>query len=604
MKRIELLSPAKNTEIGIAAINNGADAVYIGAPAFGARKAASNSIEEIQTLVEYAHRFHCRVFVTLNTVIYDDELPEVEKLIHRLYEIGVDAIIIQDAGILKLNLPPISLHASTQMHNYDIERIKFLDKLGIQRIVLARELSLEQIKEIRTAVKAELEVFIHGALCVSLSGQCYLSCYLNGRSANRGECAQPCRMKWTVKDSNNKILIKDKHVLSLKDLNLSRYLEQLIEAGVDSFKIEGRLKDENYVVNTTNHYHSLINNILTHHSELTRVSVGTISTSFIADPERSFNRGYTDYFIEQRKQNMVNMDTPKSVGKQVGTVKQVKGNCMTVQCSETINNGDGLCWFEKGELKGIRINSVEGATLICNEPVTAQPETQLYRNYDHKFVMQLEKEKSTRKIKIQITAMAEAQHLKLTVTDETGITADYTSPEIFEKATNSTQLERITQQLTKCGDSDFFCIESRYISEEPLFIPVALINAARRQLLNQLVKKREQHREIVRMGKIDPTNHYLPQIHWQQNVVNKNAETFYKEHGADTVEPGFEKQTDTKDKELMRTRYCLLYELGRCKKENKNSDLQFPLYICNDKQQFRLEFECGECFMKLLSPTT
>ena len=258
MQKVELLSPARDLVVGKAAIDNGADAVYIGAPAFGARKAAANSLEDIGTLVGYAHRFYCRVFVTLNTILYDSELAEAEKMIRQLYAIGVDALIIQDPGILNMDLPPICLHASTQMHNYELERIKFLDQLGFQRIVLARELSLEQIREIRKEVKAELEVFIHGALCVSLSGQCYLSQYMFGRSANRGECAQPCRMKWTVEDNSGKKLIKDKYVLSLKDLNLSSYIDDLIEAGVDSFKIEGRLKDENYVANVTNYYSSLI----------------------------------------------------------------------------------------------------------------------------------------------------------------------------------------------------------------------------------------------------------------------------------------------------------------------------------------------------------
>lgn len=281
MRRVELLSPAKNVDVAIAAINNGADAVYIGGPAFGARKAVGNSLEDIEKAVRYAHRFYCRVFVTLNTILYDEELPEVERLIHGLYKIGVDAIIVQDPAVLKLDLPPIALHASTQMHNYDLERIKFLDRLGFQRVVLARELSLAQLREIRREVKAELEYFVHGALCVSLSGQCYMSHYLTNRSANRGECAQACRMRWTVEDDAGKVVLKDKYVLSLKDLNLSAHLSELVEAGIDSFKIEGRLKEADYVANVTNYYSSCLDEIVACDENLARVGAGYVKLSLI-----------------------------------------------------------------------------------------------------------------------------------------------------------------------------------------------------------------------------------------------------------------------------------------------------------------------------------
>ncbi len=287
MRRVELLSPARDLAVGVEAIRNGADAVYIGAPAFGARKAAANSLEDIRVLAEYAHRYDCRVFVTLNTVLYDHELASAERMIRDLYAIGVDALIVQDMGILRMDLPPICLHASTQMHNYDLERIKFIERMGFRRIVLARELSLEQIREIRREVKAELEVFIHGALCVSLSGQCYLSQYMFGRSANRGECAQPCRMRWSVEDAGGKRLVDERYILSLKDLNLTAYLKDLVDVGVDSFKIEGRLKDERYVANVTAHYSSLLDAL----PGVERVGAGRVAYAFEPEPERSFNRG-------------------------------------------------------------------------------------------------------------------------------------------------------------------------------------------------------------------------------------------------------------------------------------------------------------------------
>lgn len=600
MREVELLSPAKSLEIGLAAINNGADAVYIGAPAFGARKAAGNSIEDIRTLVGHAHRFYCRVFVTLNTILYDHELKEAEVLIRQLYEAGVDALIVQDLGILELNLPPIPLHASTQMHNYHLERIKFLDKLGFQRIVLARELSLEQIRVIRKEVKAELEVFVHGALCVSLSGQCYLSQHISGRSANRGECAQPCRMKWSVKDSDEKVLIDQKHVLSLKDLNLSEYIDTLIDAGVDSFKIEGRLKDENYVVNTTKHYSSQIDRHLITRPDVKRVGSGKVFANFEAEPERSFNRGYTNYFMGQRQKGLVNMDSPKSVGKRIGIVKQVKGNKLFLDTDEAVNNGDGLCYFEDGELKGIRVNTAEGNVVYCNEVVNLRPETVLYRNYDHRFVMKLEKEKSVRKIRIDIKATGEDGHLKLAVTDEDGVTASYEPEECFDVANRPEQMQRIKQQLMKCGESCFVCQSVEY-GNEVLFIPAAVINSFRRSLLDRLMENRQEKRLLLPPDTWNKDVEYMDNVDWKHNVVNKNAALFYREHARGEIEDGFEKNNSPEGRELMCTRYCLLYEIGRCRKECNNNDLRFPLFLYNEKQLFRLDFDCGDCFMKVFS---
>lgn len=595
-KRIELLSPARDLNVGIAAINNGADAVYIGAPAFGARRAASNSLEDIATLAAYAHRFWCRVFVTLNTIIYDNELPDVERLIRQLYEIGVDAIIIQDMGILELNLPPIAIHASTQMHNYSPERIRFLDQLGINRIVLARELSLEQIKAIRRETKAELEMFIHGALCVSLSGQCYLSQRLCGRSANRGECAQPCRQQWTLTDSNGRKLLKDKYVLSLKDLNLSASISELIEAGIDSFKIEGRLKDENYVANVTNYYSSLINS----QPEVERIGAGRVVSSFTPDPERSFSRGYTEYFLRGRKPGMANMDTPKSVGKKVGVASSVKGNRLVAELIEEIHNGDGLCYFHRGELTGLRVNGVEGNVLVCNESLQIEKGTVLYRNYDHRFVQQTEREKSCRKIGVCIKCTVTDKRLDLKIVDENGVQAEYMTTERFEIATNPTQREHIIRQLAKSGDTDFVCDEVVYDATEVLFIPAATINAARRELLELLLRERELQRPKEPATVINSSVIFDQPADWRLNIVNERAAAFYRKHGADGVELGFERSVVTPGRELMRTRYCLLNELGRCRKQNKNSDLNFPLWLSNGKQQFRVDFDCSECFMTII----
>ena len=596
MQTVELLSPAKDLAIGITAINNGADAVYIGAPAFGARKAASNSLQDIAQLVEYAHKYYCRVFVTMNTVLYDQELAAAEKMIHELYRIGVDALIVQDMGILRMNLPPICLHASTQMHNYDIERIKFIDSLGFQRIVLARELSLEQIRQIRQSVKAELEVFIHGALCVSLSGQCYLSQYMFGRSANRGECAQPCRMKWSVKDSAGKHLIEDRYILSLKDLNLSSYIKDLVDIGVESFKIEGRLKEENYVANVTNHYSSLLNGI----PGIQRAGSGKVVSAFQAEPERSFNRGYSTYFMEHRQPSLVNQDTPKSMGKRVAEVIKVKGNRMLVKSEDTINNGDGLCYLQKGELQGIKVNTVDGEWINCNENLKLQPGTILYRNYDRLFVTQLEKAKSVRKIHIQMTVTTTDHRLHLSALDEDGVSVSLTTADTFETATNPQQQERLRQQLIKCGDTEYACDDVQFLSDEVLFVPAAAANLVRRELLEKLTLARQAQRCILEPGVEDHSVPYPLEADWHLNITNSKSAAFYEEHQVKNITYGFEKNRTNITHDLMHTRYCILHELGRCRKKNKNTDLQFPLWIYNDKHCFRLDFDCGNCFMRVL----
>lgn len=563
MRKVELLSPAKDLAVGRAAICNGADAVYIGAPAFGARKAAANSLADIAALTDYAHRYYCRVFVALNTLLYDHELAEAEKLIRQLHAVGVDALIVQDMGILRMDLPPIALHASTQMHNYDLERIKFLDRLGMQRIVLARELSLEQIRAVRREVKAELEVFVHGALCVSLSGQCYLSQYMSGRSANRGECSQPCRMRWSVKDSRGRVILADRYALSLKDLNLTSHIGELIEAGVDSFKIEGRLKDGDYVANVTSHYSTLLNGFDT----VGRVGSGRVVRAFEADPERSFNRGSSAYFLEGRKPGLVNMATPKSMGKPVGRLLEVKGKTIVLDTQESLSNGDGLCYLQQGELRGVRVNRVEGKRIECHENVSVSPGTLFYRNYDRRFVVRLEKQASVRKIGIVIRARMSGSRLLLQVTDEDGVTAAFQPEEKFEPARQDVQAEHLKRQLMKCGDSEFACERVEVDGGEVLFIPSASVNAARRNLLEQLRASRQKQRPVWAAGKLDGKAEGPLRVDRSYNVVNRLAAEFYRAHGAEKIEDGFEKSGDASGLELMRTRYCLLYELGRCRKK-------------------------------------
>jgi len=596
---VELLSPAKNLNVAISAINNGADAVYIGAPNFGARHAASNSLEDIKKLTDYAHAYYCRVYVTLNTILYDDELILVQNLINKLYEIGVDALIIQDLGILKLDLPPIALHASTQMHNYELDKIKFLDKLGFNRIVLARELSLDQIRKIRSEVHSELECFVHGSLCVSMSGQCYMSQALYGRSANRGECAQVCRMKWSVKDSNGKYLSKDKYLLSLKDNNLSNYLQELVKIGIESFKIEGRLKDEDYVANVSASYSQLLNKAIDKlGGQIERVSSGRSIIDYVPDVEASFNRGFTDYFIKDRPKSLINSYTPSSMGKYVATVKEVKANKISVIGDIPIHNGDGLCYIENGVLLGFRVNVVNSNMLICDKKMHLKIGTKLFRNFDHEFVKKIKKSSSKREIGVDITVIATSNTLKLMILDEDNISAEYEFPQTFEKAKNNNQIERIKNQLSKNGDSKFVCKDVVYFGPA-LFVPSAVINKGR----NLLKAKLEESRQIS-ISKLAPfkenkdVKFSQKVFDWTHNIANKNAEEFYKEHGATCVEKAYELKK-VKGRRLMHTKYCILHELGRCNKFHKNEDLKFPLILCNDSHSFVLDFECKDCFMSI-----
>ncbi len=392
-RKIELLAPAKNLVCGISAINHGADAVYIGGPQFGARAAACNSLVDIEKLVAHAHQFGAKVYVALNTVFDDRELELAVQLCHQLYGIGVDALIIQDVGLLESDLPPISLHSSTQMNNRTVDKVRFLEKVGFQQVVLARELSLSQIKEIRAATSVPLEFFIHGALCVSYSGQCYISEVMAGRSANRGECAQFCRHKFTLKDGQGKILAKDRYLLSLKDLNLSAHLGALIDAGISSFKIEGRLKDENYVKNVTAYYRQALDKIIDEDGGLQRSSSGRCSFGFIPDPSKSFNRGQTDYFLTDQRNRPGAIESPKSTGQRLGKVEHAEKRFFVLETGEEINNGDGLCFFdpEKG-LVGIKVNRVENGKIYPKDPVVLPIGLTVYRNSDTAFNKMLDPE--------------------------------------------------------------------------------------------------------------------------------------------------------------------------------------------------------------------
>ncbi len=602
----ELLCPAKNIESGRAAINYGADAVYIGAPKFGARAAVGNSVSEIESLAGYAHKYNARVYATVNTILYDSELEEARDLIFRLYSAGVDALIIQDTALLKMDLPPIPLFASTQMHNYNIERIKFLENAGLSRIILARELSLGQIREIRESTSAELEFFVHGALCVSLSGQCYFSRAANGRSANRGECSQPCRHLYSLLDGRGKTIIKDKYLLSLKDLILSPMLRQLLSAGISSFKIEGRLKDINYVKNITSFYRKALDQIIDSSPGLSRASSGRTEIKFEPDPERSFNRGFTSYFINGRSKGMSSCLSPKSIGKTVGRVRESSSNFIISDLSEKLANGDGLCFFNaEGALEGFYVNKIDQGKIYPNEMKIPRPGAILYRNFDKAFESMLDNDRSIRQIDVDIRFSEEEGGFRISALDEDDIKSDMFFPAVRQPADNPRfAAASINKCLSRTGNTIFKVKNIEIDVDIPSFFPVSILNEARRNLLAKLEAARllaYQRRE--RQAAPGQNNYPADECNYTLNVANRLAEAFYREHGVSSIERAFELQKEYSGMVIMTSRYCIRHEFGLCEKYNKSNSGSMPclpLFIRDKNRTYRLEFDCRNCLMKVI----
>lgn len=603
-RKIELLAPAKNTECGIEAINHGADAVYIGAPRFGARAAAGNSLEDIEALVEYAHLFNVRIYVALNTLLKDEELADTERMIWQLYRIGVDALIVQDMGITRLDLPPIPLHASTQMDNRTPEQVKFLEQAGFEQVVLARELSLDEISEIHAATSVPLEIFVHGALCVSYSGQCYVSQACYGRSANRGECAQFCRLSFTMEDADGKQIVQDKHLLSLKDLNQSERLEQLLDAGASSLKIEGRLKDVAYVKNVTAYYRKKLDAVFKRRKEYVRSSSGRVRLDFTPQPDKSFNRGFTHYFLEGRTADVFSFDTPKSLGEMMGTVKELRGNSFNVAGVKSFNNGDGVCFLdETGRLQGFRVNRVEGNRLFPQEmPTRLKPRMVLYRNFDQEFERLMTRKSSERKIAIDILLSETPFGFSLTYTDEDDTMVSISLSRDKEQA-RTPQTDNLRMQLSKLGGTPFEARNVELELSDNWFIPSSVMADLRRQAVERLLSARKiNYRQYRTAWK--PTTHTYPQksLSYLGNAMNKQAVDFYKEHGVKEVEPAFELSSPKEENVVMFCKHCLRYSMGWCPKyHDKRSPYKEPYYIvAGDGRRFKLEFDCKACQMKVL----
>ena len=603
---IELLAPAKNLECGIEAIKHGADAVYIGAPKYGARAAAGNSIDDLRQLAEYAHQFGAKVYVTLNTIIYDEELAEVESLVWELYRIGIDALIVQDMALLTMKLPPIELHASTQTDNRTPEKVQFLYENGFSQVVLARELSLEEIAEIHRACPVPLEAFVHGALCVSYSGQCYASQACFGRSANRGECAQFCRLPFDLVDADGRVIERGRHLLSLKDMNRSAHLEAMMDAGVRSFKIEGRLKDVSYVKNVTAYYRQAIDAILARRPEYERASLGVSTYTFTPQLDKSFNRGFTDYFITGERSEVYSFATPKAMGEPVGHVKEVGRGYVAVSSTKAFHNGDGLCFIdEQGQLQGFRVNRVEDTRLYPKDmPRTLRVRTPLFRNYDQEFERLLARPSAERRIPIDISMHDTPQGFSLTLTDEQGHSATVDCARDKELA-RTEQRAGIEAQLSKLGGTIFVANRVEVDFTDNWFIPSSVVADMRRTAVEELRKLKIENSKLKIDKASSPCGEPNPEnvnskLSYLANVANHRAAEFYRARGAEEVAPAYELSAPRRAT-LMYCRHCLRYAMGWCPhRGGKPSPYREPYTLVSaDGKRFTLSFDCKACVMQV-----
>lgn len=604
-RRIELLAPAKNADIAIAAIAHGADAVYIGANRFGARASAGNPIADIARAVDYAHRFNARVYATVNTILYDNELADAGKMIRELYNIGVDALIVQDMGILRLDIPPIALHASTQCDTRTVEKARFLEAAGFSQIVLARELSESEIRGICRNVSVPIECFVHGALCVSYSGRCHASCAFRDRSANRGECAQLCRLPYDLTDSAGNRLVARKHLLSLRDFNQSDRLRNLLEAGVSSFKIEGRLKDIAYVKNVTAYYHQALDRICRENPEkYRRGASGKVITDFTPDLDKSFNRGFTHYFFDDRQHagSMASLESPKSVGEYIGTVAAANGAAVTLDTRCCIANGDGLAYIgSDGELHGFRANRVEGKKVFPLERIKVQKGTRIYRNFDKTQTDILKKgSSSVRKLAVDLKCRTTDSGFSVEITDETGARAMVGIPAALPKAGASQEATRL-KVFGKLGNTDFFLRSLDSGDTAGLFIPASVLADARRKAIAALNRSAaSRYRYDYRRKEMHEVPFPEKAVSFAENIANKAAERFYNEHGVESIGHALETAGHVPDNTVvMTTRYCIRHELGCCRKEKHAKSLPDNLFLTSGDIRMSVEFDCKDCQMIL-----
>jgi len=616
---LELLSPAKTAAIGRDAISHGADAVYIGGPSFGARDKAGNSMADIAELVEYAHRFRAKIYVTLNTILHDAELDSARKLAWECYDAGVDALIVQDMGLLELDLPPIDLHASTQCDIRTPEKAKFLAEVGFSQLVLARELTIEEIIKVRAAVPGDtvIEHFIHGALCVAYSGQCNISHAHTGRSANRGDCSQACRLPYTLEDEAGRVVAFEKHLLSVKDNNQSANLRALVNAGVRSFKIEGRYKDAPYVKNITGHYRQLLDAILEGRSDLHAASSGKTKLLFTPNPDKTFHRGSTDYFSQGRKADIGAFDTPTFVGLPLGTVTQVGDKWFDMEANEALANSDGLNYLNNREVIGLQANIVEQRgpvwRVFPNEPMHTlkglRAGVSISRNRDHAWEQALSKKSAERRIAVSATFAETAEGFSLALLDEDGFVA--TAQAAFEKqpAKHPAEAENnVREQLARFGNTEFELDAFNVDWTQPWFVPSSLANKLRRDAVEKLEAERLSHyTRLARKAAVEPPAKYPEEtLSFLDNVYNAAARKFYEQHGVKLIAAAYESHKEAGDVPLMITRHCIRYSLSLCPKQAKGvigvqgQVRAEPMTLINGSEKLRLEFDCKKCEMHVM----
>lgn len=612
---LELLSPARDVGIAREAILHGADAVYIGGPGFGARHNASNSLSDIAGLVPFAHRYGAKIFVTLNTILHDDELEPAQRLITDLYETGVDALIVQDMGVMELDIPPIELHASTQCDIRSVEKAKFLSDVGFSQIVLARELNLQQIKAIYDNTDATIEFFIHGALCVAYSGQCNISHAQTGRSANRGDCSQACRLPYTLKDDQGRVVAYEKHLLSMKDNDQTANLAQLIDAGVRSFKIEGRYKDMSYVKNITAHYRQMLDAIIEDRGDLMRSSAGRTEHFFVPSTDKTFHRGSTDYFVNARKGDIGAFDSPKFIGLPVGEVLKVAKDHLDVEVTEALTNGDGLNVMIKREIVGFRANTVEKTgenryRVWPNEMPAdlhkVRPHQVLNRNLDHNWQQALQKTSSERRIAVDINLSGWQEQLVLTMTCEDGVSVTHTLDGEFAEATKAEKaLANLRDGVAKLGQTIYFARDVQINLPGALFVPNSLLNQLRRETVERLDEARVNAAPRGQRKAVSVPPPVYPETHlsFLANVYNHKARAFYQRYGVKLIDAAYEAHEEKGDVPVMITKHCLRFAFNLCPKQAKGSIKSWkatPMQLIHGDEVLTLKFDCRPCEMHVI----
>ena len=593
---IELLAPAKNLEAAMAAIDYGADAIYMGAARFGARRAAGNSTEDIARAVEYAHQYGVRVHVALNTLLFDNEIKEAEATARQLIDVGIDALIVQDMALRAMNLP-IEMHASTQVSNTTAEGAKFLEECGFSRVILERALTLEDIKKIRQATNVELECFIHGAICVGWSGRCFLSRTTSQRSGNRGECSQPCRLPYDLTDTSGRKILSGKHLLSVRDLDLSESLEELILAGVSSFKIEGRLKDSRYIKNIVAYYRQLLDDIIARHTDLRRASIGESSIDFTPNPAKSFTRGASSYMLYGKRGDVASFDTPKAVGEYIGRVESLSRNGFRLDSSATLAAGDGICLSRRNGFCGTNINSAENGVIVPNRMEGIEVGSRVYRNYDHRFTLALDRSKTKRTIPCSAKLELSADGVTLSVKDCEGIEVVVSRECELQMASDAEKMAATAQrQIEKTGGT-IFTIREFEISGNEYFAPASALNDIRREALELLRRKRIELNINHNIIDDDFSARYPSNVITRyENVTNHLAEEFYHRHGVERIEPALEQQPTISER-VMVSSYCIRREIGECLKEKPK--IKGDLFLEHGTTRYALNFDCALCQMEL-----